>query len=482
MYIFKSIFTSVLSRRKTIKGAMSDSPNLSRKLSLMDVVFMGLGATIGAGVFVVIGAAASNHAGPAVCLSFILSALVLMMIAFCYAELSTKIPVSGGAYSYVYVAFGEAPAWIVGSVFLLTYIVCISSVAAGFSSYIVAFLKGWNLDLPTEITSGFGERIRGVEGATGIVNLPSVISLIIAATVISQDVKIYSRFNTAIVLIKVSVLALFITFGSAHVDTSLWYPFIPENTGEFGKFGYSGIIGGAAASIFAFIGFESLASTSQELIRPEKDLPRGIIWTLIISAAIYAIVSLVVTGLVHYTELGVPHPMAIAMSKIDIPAIKSLVVAGIVVGLFAVIMMLTYGLTRGAMIMVHDGLLPEFLGHLDPKTQTPKRLTWFIACIMMCVVNLFPINLLVSLSNLGVLITFTIVCITNIYMRYTCHHNMEGKFVCPMMPILPIVAMVSISVIVYAMDSCIFVYLLYYLAFMALFYVLYGRQHSKMAK
>ena len=469
-------------RVKPIKDIIAGSPKLARKLKLMDIIFIGLGATIGAGIFVVIGTASSNYAGPAISLSFVLSACVLSIVAFCYAELSSRIPASGGPYSYAYASFGEFPAWLVSSIFFLTYLVCTSSVAVGFSSYLVSFLEDYNIHIPPEYTRAYGVAIEGSD-AVGILNVPAICGVIMATWVMIQDVKFFAMLNNAAVVLKIGVLALFIIFGALYIDPTLWSPFIPENKGVFGQFGYSGIVGGAAASIFAFIGFESIASATQEAIKPKRDVPLGIVLTLLLSSTTYAIVGLVVTGLVHYKELDVSYPMALAMDAIHNPTVSFLVVLGIVIGLLSVLLGLMYSLTRTSLTVIQDGLLPQYFGHIDPKTKSPKRLTILVASIMILAILFLPIDTLVSLSNLSVLSTFLIVCVINVYMRYA-HKVDKGDtnvFLCPGMPFLPVIAVISLGTIISTLEGFIFLYTLYYLLFMSVVYLVYGKNNSTMA-
>jgi APA family basic amino acid/polyamine antiporter len=397
-------------------------PRLKRVLSARTLTSIGLGSMIGSGIFVLTGTVAANHTGPAVTIAFLVAAIGCGLAAICYAELAALIPVSGSAYSYTYATLGEGVAWFVGWNLALEYMMSAATVAVGWSGYVVNLLGELGLHLPAALTSApVGKTAAHTLEATGaLVNLPAVAIVAALTWVCYRGIRESAALNNVMVVIKVAIIVLFIVAGLAFVDTANWHPYLPRNNGEFGHFGWSGVMMGAAIIYFAYIGFDTAATTAQEARDPQRDVPAGILGALLISTVLYVAMAAVMTGMVSYTELDVAAPVAVALDAhpslfwLGLP-----VKIGAIVGMTSVILMSILGQPRIFMAMSRDGLLPPQLQKVHPRYQTPHVGTLITGLIAVVFAGVFPIDVLGELVSIGILLAFTAVCAGVLVLRVT---------------------------------------------------------------
>ncbi|HEY5807363.1 MAG TPA: amino acid permease, partial [Povalibacter sp.] len=401
---------------------LKSAPELKRVLTARSLTAIGLGATIGTGIFILTGTVAANHSGPALTLALLVAAIGSAFAAICYAELAAMIPVSGSAYTYTYATLGEAVAWFIGWNLSLEYMLSASAVAVGWSEYVVKLLSKIGVHLPEAlINAPFGKIEDGSLGFTGaIVNLPAVLVVIALGWVCYVGVKESATLNSVMVWIKVAVIVVFILAGISYIDTANWQPFIPENTGHFGKFGWSGVFQGAAIIFFSYVGFDTASTAAREARNPQRDVPLGIIAALIISTVLYIGMAAVMTGLVPYTQLDVAAPVAVALDAHPQMAwLGFLVEIGAIIGMTSVILMSLLGQPRIFLAMADDGLLPPSMKKVHPKYRTPHVATAIAVVIAALFAGLFPLNVLGELISVGILLAFTVVCIGVLVLRYT---------------------------------------------------------------
>ena len=418
---------SVLSRLFAVRSVdsivqeLESAPRLNRVLTARSLTAIGLGATIGTGVFIFTGQVAAQHAGPAVTLALLIAALGSAFAAICYAEFAAMIPVSGSAYTYTYATLGEAVAWFVGWNLSLEYMMSASAVAVGWSEYVVNILEDWGVQLPAAlINAPLGKVADGSLGLTGaVINLPAVVIILALGWICYVGVRESATANTIMVAIKVAVIVLFIGAGIAFVDTSNWEPYIPPNTGP-GEFGWSGVLQGAAIIFFSYIGFDTASTTAREARNPQRDVPLGILTALAISAVLYVGMSMVMTGMVPYTQLDGPAPVAVAMdAHPEIGWLSGLVKIGAIAGMTSVVLMSLLGQPRILLSMAEDGLLPKSIGAVHPVYRTPHVATAWTVLLAAAVAGLFPLNVLGELISIGILLAFSVVCIGVLVLRHT---------------------------------------------------------------
>lgn len=409
-----------LFRTKSISYEMSEESSLRRCLSASDLVLLGIGAIIGAGVFVLTGVAAATKAGPAICISYVIAALASMFAALAYAELATSIGGCGSAYNYAYIGFGEIIAWIIGWDLLLEYALAVSTVSIGWSGYVNNALYSLNIHLPSSLLKG------PLEG--GIVNLPALLIILILGALLCIGIKESSRFNAIMVFIKLLTIAVFIALASHHVNPHYWHPFLP--------FGWSGVMQGAALVFFAYIGFDALSTAAEETIHPQRDIPIGIVVSVLICTTIYFIVSGLLTSIVPYTTLNVKSPVAEALLNVGYPIASGVVAVGAIAGLTTVMLVMYYGLTRIFLAIARDGLLPSFLAKTHPRTKTPVLTIFLSGIVMASIAGFFPIGGVAQLVNIGTLMAFTLVCLGVIILRKT-KPDINRPFKLPWNPIIP---------------------------------------------
>lgn len=472
--------------RKSVAQVQSEyqQGELKRSLGAVNLVLLGIGCIIGAGIFVRTGTAAALHAGPAVMLSFVIAGIICGLAGLCYAELASVLPVSGSAYTYSYTTLGEFAAWIMGSLLLLEYGLAASVVAVGWSGYVVSFLADLGLVIPPELTAPMGQVVTTAGGSvTGIFNVPAALIVLALACLLILGVSESATVNNIIVAIKVIVILAFIVIGAFFVDPKNWTPFIPEPTGVPGEFGWGGVLRAATIVFFAYIGFEAVSTAGQEAKNPKRDLPIGIIGSLLICTVLYMCTAAVLTGVVPYTRLNSAAPVADAVNAFGAEW-KWLAVAikvGAIAGLTSVILVLMYGQTRIFYTMSRDGLLPSGLAKVHPKYQTPWINTLVTALIVSTGAGLFDINTIGDLTSVGTLAAFAIVCVSVIWLRRT-RPDLERGFKVPLYPVVPVLGIVSCLFLILQVETRVQHFFLIFLVVAVVCYFLYGIHNSRLAK
>ncbi len=463
-----------------------EAVTLKRSLGAMNLTLLGIGAIIGAGIFVLTGTAAAQYAGPAIVLSFILAGLGCLFAGLCYAEFASMIPIAGSAYTYGYATLGEFIAWIIGWDLILEYLFAASTVAVGWSGYFTSFVRDYlGIDMPAALTTApFSVQGTHTLVPTGaIINLPAMLLIGLLTTLLVIGIQESARLNNIIVFVKVAIVILVIGFGFMYVVPSNWEPFIPPNTGEFGHFGLSGVVRGAGVIFFAYIGFDAVSTAAQEAKNPKRDLPIGILASLAICTVLYILMALVMTGVANYTELNVPNPVYVAIDKAG-PALswlKMLVGLGAIAGLASVVLVMLLGQPRIFYAMSKDGLLPPLFSRVHPKFQTPYVSTIITGCVAAVIAGLFPIGLLGELVSIGTLLAFVIVSAGVLVMRYRSP-NLHRPFRTPLVPLVPILAILICGYMMSGLPADTWLRLLIWLAIGQVIYFLYGRHNSRVAR
>lgn len=461
--------------------AESSKSELHRTLTALNLVSLGIGCIIGAGIFVMTGQAAAQYAGPAIMLSFVLAGLACAFAALCYAELSAMLPVSGSAYSYAYASMGEMIAWIMGWLLLLEYGVASSTVAVGWSGYVVSFLGNFDIVLPEHLTQSsivLGDNHEII--TTGSFNLPAFLGILAVTLLLVRGVKESATVNNIIVMVKLAVIITFIVVGFSYINADNLTPFIPEGTDD-GRYGWDGIVRGAGVVFFAYVGFEAVSTAAQEAKNPQRDMPIGILGSLIVCTILYMLVSYVLTGIVHYSVLDVPDPMAVAVDSINIPWLTFFIKIGAIAGLTSVMMVLLFGQTRIFFTMSRDGLMPPAFSKVHPKLKTPYINTLVVGIIVAFIAAATPISILGDLVSLGTLTAFTIICFTVMYMRKT-HPELERPFKVPFAKVSPILGMILCAYLIFGLLSnpvTMKFYICYLIAGIIVYFT-YSHRHSKL--
>ena len=475
----------------------SEKSELKRTLGPWNLLLLGVGCIIGAGIFVRTGSAAALHAGPAVLLSFVVAGIVCAFAGLCYAELSSTLPVSGSAYTYGYTTLGEFVAWIMGALLLLEYGLAASVVAVGWGGYVVSLLADFGLMIPPQFTGPAGYPLLKdgvpvlVDGqtVTTIFNLPAFLICLVLSFLLVLGVSESAKVNNVIVAIKVSVLAAFIAVGGFIVLSNLgdllatnWTPFIPPSEGE-GKFGVDGIMRAASIVFFAYIGFEAVSTAGQEAKNPKKDMPFGIIGSLVVCTVIYMLVAAIMTLLVPYNTLNVPDPVAVVVDNFG-PTwgwLAKVIKVGAIIGLTSVVLVLMYAQTRIFYTMARDGLLPSVFAKVHPKFKTPWINTLLVGLITAIAAGFFDINVLGDMTSVGTLAAFAIVCLSVIYLRRAAPDLPRG-FSVPFYPVLPVLGILSCLYLITTVPWNVLQFFLYYMAGAMVLYFVYGMHNSRLGK
>lgn len=492
-------------RRKSIDRLRHDAEayGLKRVLGRANLVLLGIGCIIGAGIYVLTGHAAANFAGPAVMLSFVFAGLACTFAGLCYAELASTLPVAGSAYTYSYATLGETAAWITGWLMVLELGIAVALVAVGFSGYMVSFLRDFGIVVPTQWVTPFiamtttpdGHAFRPGQGF----NLVAALGVLAATAVLMRGIAASALVNSIIVVLKISVLAAFVVIGLGQIDAVNWTPFIPANEGGY-AYGWPGIFRAASVIFFAYIGFETVATAAAEARNPQRDLPVGILGSLFVCTLIYVAVAAVLTGVVPYRTLGVPDPIAVAVNAMDLPWFATVVKIGAIAGLSSVMLATTYGQTRVFYTMSRDGLLPPLFSKVHPKFHTPYVGTLVVGIVIALIAGLLPIGLLADLISLGTATAFGIVCLSVMWLR-TTHPDIHRPFRVPFggirvggvwIGVVPMLGIAFCLVMIVPLvtdtvgkafrgDPIPALILLGYMTIGLAIYMLYGRRHSALA-
>lgn len=456
--------------------AEAGSGTLRRELGPVALVTLGIGAVIGAGIFVLSGEVASQHAGPALTLSMVLAGVACVFAGLCYAELASMIPVAGSAYTYAYATMGELVAWIIGWDLVLEYSLSSSTVAVGWSGYAVTLLSEMGITVPARLTGAPGTHIALPDGTqvTALINLPAILICLALTGLLVLGIRESARVNTTIVIIKVAVLTLFFAVGAHYVNTANLHPFIPPNTGTFGSFGWSGILRGAGIIFFAYIGFDAVSTASQEARNPGRDIPIGILVSLAICTVIYIAVGLVMTGLIPYPQLNVASPLALAVQTTGVKWLAPIVNIGAICGISSVILVNMLAQSRIFYAMSRDGLLPPLFSRLHPRFRTPHITTAITGLVVAIASGLFPIGVLGQLVSMGTLLAFAIVCGGVLILRKT-EPDTPRPFKTPLMPWVPIVGTLICLYLMSGLPLATWIRLFVWLAVGLTIYFGYGR-------
>ncbi len=454
---------------------------LKKHLGWGHLTLFGIGAIIGGGIFVITGQAAASYAGPAIVLSFIFSAIICIFTGLCIVELSSIIPLSGGSYSHSYVVLGEFPAWIVGWAGTLQCIASAATVAAGWSGYMVSLLKDFGIFFSDSITKApFNyQSLQGWHLSGAIFDLPAAILITFITLFISIGIKTALHFNHIMVMIKLAAIVLFIILGIPHIHLENFSPFIPENSGIFGEFGWTGMLRGAGLVFFAYVGFDTISTLAQDTINPQKDVPKGILASLGICTIAYIATALVLTGVVSYTLLNVSDPMAVALNAMGRAFfwLSFIVKLAILAALSSVVLVQLLGQTRILYAMSRDGLLPIAFGKLKPKIKTPLFSSIITGIAAILIAGLFPVYILGELVSITTLFLFIFACTSVLILRYT-HPEYERPFKVPLIHLVSIGGIVSCLLQMYFLTLSSWMQLACWLILGLAIYFTYSIRHS----
>lgn len=456
-----------LFQRKSVEQIQSELTHgeLKRTLGALNLILLGIGCVIGTGIFVLTGLAAAKYSGPAITVSFVITGTLCAFVALCYAELASALPVSGSAYSYSYASMGEMAAWVMGILLILEYGLSASTVAVGWSGYFVSLLQDFGINIPPALTAAPGVPVKDAAGhivATGVMNLPAVCIIAAVSCLLVIGVSESATVNNIIVAIKLTVVIAFIAIGSRFVQPANWHPLVPAEvpappagtpmdlphqilralgevfTGDqHSKYGVGGVITGAARIFFAYLGFEAVSTAGAEARNPSRDMPIGIVGALVVCTALYIATSAVLVGIVPYTDLDNPAPIALAVNRIGMPWFAFLVKVGAIAGLTSVMLVLLYGQTRIFYTMSRDGLLPPVMAVVHQRFKTPWINTIIVGLIACGAAGFRSLDDLADLSNVGSLAAFALVCVTVVYLRVSSP-KLERPFRTPFYPVVPI--------------------------------------------
>lgn len=488
-----------LFRRKRIADLQAEASadqRLNRALGPINLTSLGIGAVIGAGIFVLTGQAAALYAGPGIVYSFILAGLACTFAGLCYAEFASMIPLAGSAYTYGYATLGEFIAWIIGWSLILEYLFAAGTVAVGWSGYVVSLLKDMHIVIPPAFTSAPYDHVtaanlhwwniwqlfaHGWTSTGAVLNVPAMLIVAVITILLVIGIKESANFNNAIVALKLVVILTFIAVGAAYINHANWHPFIPPNAGHWGQFGWSGVLRAAGVIFFAYIGFDAVSTAAQESKNPQRDMPIGLLGSLGICTVLYIAVSLVLTGIVNYSQLNVAAPIAVAVSTLgpSLAWLEYFIKIGAIAGLSSVILVLLLGQARIFYTMSKDGLLPGAFSAVHPKFRTPWLAQFLIGAVAMVIAGLLPIGLLGQLVSIGTLLAFAIVSAGVFVLRFT-DPQIRRPFRTPVFWLTAPLGVLSCSYLMYGLPPDTWARLIVWMVIGLIVYFTYGHRHSRL--
>jgi APA family basic amino acid/polyamine antiporter len=473
-----------LFRRKSVTALQVEATtdnSLKRALSALNLTALGIGAIIGTGIFVLTGKVAAENAGPAVVLSFVIAGIASVFAALCYSEFASVVPMAGSAYTYGYATLGELVAWIIGWDLILEYALGAVTVAIGWSGYVVSFLRDIGINVPCALSGARGALMTCPDGTsvTAIFNLPAVIVVAVVTTLLVIGIKESASVNDIIVLIKVAVVILFIVAAAHAVKTVNWHPFIPPASGNRGEFGWSGVMTGAGVVFFAYIGFDAVSTAAQEAKNPQRDLPIGIIASLLVCTVLYIIVSAIATGVMSYTKLDVPDPIAVAADAAGLGWMSSLIKLGAIMGLSSVILVMLLGQSRVFYSMARDGLLPPLVNKVHPKFHTPYITSIVTGVAVAFFAAILPIGDAANLVSIGTLLAFVIVSVGVMVLRYR-EPNLQRAFRTPAVYVVAPLGALSALYLMISLPAATWIRLLVWFVIGIIIYAIYGYRNSNL--
>ncbi|MGX7352346.1 amino acid permease [Enterococcus canis] len=453
-------------RKKLIEPPSAAQISMKRDLKIKDLIFLGIGAIVGTGIFVVTGVASANYAGPALILSFALAAVAIILSGLAYAEFASRIPILGGPYAYMYVVFGELTAWLAGWLVICEFFLAVSSVASGWSGYVHGFLESIGITIPTALSAAYN----GENGT--YVDLIAMLVVVLVTYWVSLEAKTALRLNNLMVYVKFAIIALFVIVGIFYVRPGNWQPFMP--------FGFSGVLNGAALVFFAFLGFDAVSMAAEEVENPQKDIPKGIIGSIALATILYVIVTLILTGIVPFDQLGVKDPVAFAMRFVGQGWVGAVISVGAILTLLTVTISMMYSLARMLYAISKDGLLPRFMSEIDEKRRTPKKATYVAGVCAMIFAGVFPMELLAEFTNIVSLMYLILMAVGIIRLRKMLGAPSAHEFKMPWVPVLPIISIIACIILMIQLTTTTWIVFAIALVIGLAIYFGYGYRHSAM--
>lgn len=457
---------SRLFRREKLDSYLSSDQHFAKTMSAKDLMSLGIGAVIGTGIFILPGTIAAQYSGPGIVLSFLLAAVVCSTAAMCYAEFASVLPVAGSAYSYGNLVFGEIIGWVLGWALILEYVLAVAAVANAFGAYFKSFVAGFHLTIPTAIAGPF-DPAHGTYG-----NLVAILVVVLISWLLNRGMRESMRINNAIVIVKIAIIILFVVVGAFYVRPANWHPFAP--------FGAAGIRRGAATVFFAYLGFDVVSSSAAEVKNPRRNMPIGIIGTLVVATVLYMLVAIVLTGMVTYTKLNVADPVAFALTLVHQNWTSGIISLGALAGMFTMMVTMIYSSSRLIYSVGRDGLLPKFLGKIDTQTGTPKHSLIVVTVVIALLGGFVPLDQLTNLVNIGTLVAFLFVSFGIIRLRHLPEMPHNTGFKVPFYPVLPIISGLLCFYMMLQLPAETWIASSIWFALGLVIYLTYGLRHSRL--